>query len=62
MVGPITNMQLGQTAMLSPSLDYDVLIIGAGQVGHCLPQRISRKAKSMRRVGCTPYIECVSWA
>jgi hypothetical protein len=32
MVGQLHTIQQGQQAKLSPALDYDVLIIGAGQV------------------------------
>jgi len=35
MVGQLHTVQQSQQAKLSPSLDYDVLIIGAGQVCGC---------------------------
>lgn len=59
MVGPINNMQQGQQAKLSLSLDYDVLIIGAGQVGN-LPVIRRRQANGMYRVECILYIGCVN--
>lgn len=33
MVGQINGTAQGQQAKLDPSLDYDVLVVGAGQVG-----------------------------
>lgn len=59
MVGHLNNVRQGQQAKLQDGLDYDVLIVGAGQVS-CIQANLQVSNLRKLRVECTPYFECAN--
>lgn len=62
MVGHLNSARQGQLAKLQPDLDYDVLIIGAGQVCRLRihETRTILKAHTLLRVECIHCLECAN--
>lgn len=61
MVGTLNTIHQATQPKLDSSLDYDVIVVGAGQVNHLkFPTFGACKLTSHDRVACTHCIECAN--